>query len=515
MNKAGKLRIIYSLIVLFLCLIVVNCSRIIEQRKHYYYDRGMKLFNNSDYINAIKEFDKALQIDQYYFDALNMMGMSHYSMGDYVSALSFYLKASEERKEDIPLKIKIAECWINSSNVLGARKRFNLAKYFDSVIVPLADKNLEARICLLKYYVLVDKLIEADKMIEGFLRGAEKSSDFYAVLVQFNLKKNKFSEAEAVALKHFTHTTDWMKAIKLIIDQLKRTENNEGLEKIYKVMIDQVPNKFPYQQELANIYRKQGNSEMGNMLFQEMLKSYPDNPQVKSDYVNFLILYNKKDEAESFISKEINKQPENIQLKKVRIDLFVQVGKMQKAYQQTEEMLRSMPKDTQNYIEFQNILADILFKSGEYGKAKITVEEILSKYHRDRDARFLLCKIYIQEKKALPAIGELRLLVSENPTVAEYSYYLGLAHEMRKENDLATKAFATALDNSPGYKEALIKWIALSSKGDSLGEAEKKIKKYLDIHPDDKEIKILQQSSQEQTSGIVTSPNIREKQNPL
>ena len=322
------------------------------------------------------------------------------------------------------------------------------------------------------------------------------------------------SEAEDIALKSFSHTPAWMKAMKLIIDQLNGPENYQSLEKIYKKMIEQVPNKLPYQQDLANIYRKQGNSEMENMLFQEMLKSYPDNLQVKSDYVNFLIRYNKKGEAESFLNEEINKQPENNQLKKTLIDLFVQSGQMKKAYQQTEEMLRARPKDTNNYIEFQNILAELYFKSGEFGKAKINAEEILSKYKRDRDARFLLCRIYIQEKKALPAIGELRMLVSENPTVAEYNYYLGLAHEMRGETDLAKKAFGAALESSPGYKDALKKWIALCAKGDSLGEAEKKIKNYLNLHPDDQEIKIIQQSNQEQTGGVMSSPNMSEKQNP-
>ena len=114
MNKAGKLRIIYSLIVLFLCLIVANCSRIIEQRKHYYYDRGMKLFNNGDYSNAAQEFGKALQIDEGYIDAHYMKGMSKYSLGDYADALNSFLIVLTERKEDIPLKLKIAECYINS-----------------------------------------------------------------------------------------------------------------------------------------------------------------------------------------------------------------------------------------------------------------------------------------------------------------------------------------------------------------------------------------------------------------
>ena len=105
----------------------------------------------------------------------------------------------------------------------------------------------------------------------------------------------------------------------------------------------------------------------------------------------------------------------------------------------------------------------------------------------------------------------MRLLVSENPTIAEYNYYLGLAHEMRGETDLAKKAFGAALESSPGYKDALKKWIALCPKGDSLGEAEKKIKNYLDLHPNDTEIKALQQTIQEQKTGIITSSNISEK----
>ena len=227
--------------------------------------------------------------------------------------------------------------------------------------------------------------------------------------------------------------------------------------------------------------------------------------------MNFLVRDNKKGDAELFLNEEIDKQPKNIQLIKMRSDLLVQAGQVQKAYQQVEVMLRTIPVDTKEYIEFQNILADLYFRSGEYGKAKIIAEEILSKYPRDRDALFLLCKLYMRENKTLPAIGELRLLVSKNPTVAEYSYYLGLAHEMRKENDLAKKAFGNALDNSPGYKDALKKWIALSPKGDSLGEAEKRINNYLYIHPDDKEIKILQQSNQEQKTGSITSSNVAEK----
>ena len=511
MKRTGKLRIIRILIVLLLCLTVVNCNRIIEQRKHYYYDRGMKLFNNKNYTKAAEEFEKALQLDPRYSDAYYMKGMSYYSIGDYQAALPSFRLALDERKDDIPLKLKIGECVLKSLGASGIGKKVQTRVYFLDVISPLAEKSRDARILLLKFYVGFNNLFEAEKIIDGFLRDGEKSADFYIALAQFNLKRNKISEAEAIALKHFTHTPDWIKTMQLIIEELENVKNYGVMEKICMKMIEQAEYKLPHQQKLVNIYRSQGNADMEGMLFKKMLQSYPDDLQVKLDYMNFLVRDNKKGDAESFLNEEIKKQPENMQLKKMLIDLFVQSGQMKKAYQQTEEMLRALPKDTSNYIEFQNILAELYFKSGEFGKAKINAEEILSKYKRDRDARFLLCKLYIQEKKALPAIGELRLLVSENPTIAEYNYYLGIAHEMRGENALAEKAFRTALDNSPDYKDALLKWIAVYPKKGSLSEAELKIKKYLDIHPDDTEIKTLQQTIQEQKTGIITSANVAEK----
>ena len=84
------------------------------------------------------------------------------------------------------------------------------------------------------------------------MRDGEKSSDFYLVLVQFKVKKNKVSEAEDIALKSFSPTPDWMKTMKLLIDQFKSPENYQSLEKIYIKMIEQDQDKLPYQKRSQN-----------------------------------------------------------------------------------------------------------------------------------------------------------------------------------------------------------------------------------------------------------------------
>jgi tetratricopeptide (TPR) repeat protein len=232
---------------------VANCNRIIEQRKHYYYDRGMNLYNNKEYINAAKEFDKALKLDERYFDAQYMCGMSNYFIGDYSAALPYFAKASESRQENIAVKLKLAECYINTINARGKGRYVRLKAYFNDVIIPLGYKNRDAQIMSLRYYLAEkNKLPEAEKIIEGFLRDGENSADFYAALAQFNLKKNNIYEAGDIVLKHFSYTPVWMKTMELVIAQFKSAGNYDVLEKIYIKMIEQVGTNSPTRRHLQS-----------------------------------------------------------------------------------------------------------------------------------------------------------------------------------------------------------------------------------------------------------------------
>jgi tetratricopeptide (TPR) repeat protein len=440
-----------------------------------------------------------------------MRGMSYYAMEDYVAALPFFQIAQEARQEDIQLKLKIGECMFQNRDARGGGKRLMYRNYFNSTILSLADKNRDARILMLKYYVAEKKLKDAEEILSHFSEEEKKDSNFYEALAQYYLKKDKMTEAEDIAVKHFSATSDWMKTMQQIVDRLRSAGNYEALEKIYVKIIEQAEDKLPYQKALAELYRLRGEGEKEGRLLGTMMKDYPDMIEVKRDYINFLNHYNRQGQAESFISAELNKRPKNIELQKLLIDSYVKTGQMQKAFQTVEKIIATIPEEDKRYFAFRNVLADLNFRSGEYGKSKKIVEEILHKHRLNRDARFLLCKIYLQEGDTLSAIGELRQLISENPAVAEFSYNLGLAHEMRGETILAEKAFRRALDVAPDYKDALLKWIAVYPKEGSLSEAELKIKKYLDLHPEDTEIKALQQTIQEQKTGILTSSNVSEK----
>lgn len=504
MNVHYILKTIYTvMLIIIVCVTpaILGCQKFIEQRQQYYYNKGLELFKNKNFVDAAKEFEKAIQFDRKNFDALFMHGMCNYSMGNYGAAKRSFIKASTERPDDVQLKLKIAECRLNLWD-------FGIITYFKSVIEPLADKDREARFLLLKFYLQYDMLSQAEEIIEKILKEGDNTPAFSAVLVWYNLKRKKTDDAVNLALKDFSYTTDWMQAIKRLIEQLQRYERYDDLEKIYIKVIEKAEPKLPYQQELARLFRKRAAEKEEEALLQAMLKDNPEKLEIKRQYVDFLKYYNRITHAEAFINDELKKQPHNIELQKLLIDTYMNTGQQQKAFQAVESVLSALPVDDNRYTDFQNILAELNFRSGAVDKAKLIIKDILNKNKLNRDARFLLCRIFLQEGDTLSAVGELRRLISENPTIAEFSYYLGVAHEKRGDYVLAENAFRRALDVTPDYKDALVKWITIYPKEGSLSEVENRIKKYLELHPDDNEIRQLQDSIRETKSNLLSHLNI-------
>jgi tetratricopeptide (TPR) repeat protein len=473
---------------------ICGCQKIVEQRKHYYYNKGMQFFNNKNYIAAAKEFENVLEFDKKNFDALYMHGMAYYAMGDFTAALSSFQKASIERPEDVKLKLKIADCFLN---VMDMRKKGSFARllsYFDSEIKPLIDKNRNASYLLLKYYIKQNKLIEAEQLIKNLSGEEKQDACFYVLLMEFKLKKDQIFEASEIVLQHYSNIPEWESAIGFIIDKLQQSGYFQQIESIYKKIVEKTDNKLPYQQALAKIYRKRDAGKEEEELLLSMLKDNPEKLEIKRQYIDFLKYYNRITQAEAFINDELKKQPHNIELQKILIETYMNTGQQQKAFAAVEKVLSALPVDDNRYVDFQNILAELNFRSGAVDKAKLIIKDILNKSQLNRDARFLLCRIFLQEGDALSAVGELRRLVSENPEIAKFSYYLGIAHEKRGEYVLAEKAFRSALDVTPDYKDALVKWITIYPKEGSLSEVENRIKKYLELHPDDNEIRQMQDS---------------------
>jgi tetratricopeptide (TPR) repeat protein len=309
-------------------------------------------------------------------------------------------------------------------------------------------------------------------------------------------------------LQHFVFSDYWMETVTRLIQKLEENGSNEDMIKLYTMIIAQAPNKLPYQEALSILYRKDKDKEKEAHLFQELLQSNPNVLQIKLNYMDFLFFYKLQSQAKAFLDTQLKKDPEAIALTKYLVTYYVRTQQVDTAVQLIRKSLNRLTPQTDSYIELQNMMAVIYFDNGDFETAAAIAQEVLSQSKSNRDARFLLCKINLIRGDIVPVIGELRLLIRENQQMAEFHYYLGLAHEMKDESVLAEKEFREALTINPNYKDALKKWLAVYPRQGVLTEVVIRIDKYLQSNPEDEDIIALRDAILKKKDGNTTPPDM-------
>jgi tetratricopeptide (TPR) repeat protein len=476
-----------SFILLCMLLPLYGCEGFYEQQKNIYLEKGRELFSQGDYIAAIKKFQYALVYDERSFDAMYMIGLCNFKTASYKAAVTWFEKAAKEQPDNLEIKVKIAESYLN-----WGRPKLTVRAY--EAVLSIDPQNAGAREVKLEYLVQQDNLTEAEKLFNDLLKEGKQDTQYYKVLTEYYIKKTQYPQAVKTVLEHFTFSKYWIKAVNKLVQKLEENENYEDLIKIYNKIIEQTLDKVPYQEALSILYRKVKDKEREEQLFQKLLQSEPNVLQFKLNYVDFLIYYKQQGRAKVFLDLQLKKDPEEIAFTKSLANYYIQTKQIDAAVHLIRESLAKFLPQTNSFIELQNMLASIYFDNGDFDTAAAIAQEVVRQSRSNRDARFLICKINLIQGDIIQVIGELRLLIRENQNIAEFHYYLGLAHEMKDEPVLAEKEFKEALTINPDYKDALKKWVAIYPMQGVLTEVELRIDKYLRSNPKDQDIIALREA---------------------
>jgi cellulose synthase operon protein C len=476
------------LLLFLLCMLLPQwgCQRFYEQQKNLYLEKGRELFQQGAYIPAAKKFQNALVYDDRCTEAMYMLGQCNLQIEDYKTAVGWFEKVEKQQPDNLDIKLKIAEIYLAWGRPKKTEKSYE-------AILAIDPKNTIARKVKLEYFVQNGRLSEAENLVNELLKEGKQDTRFYKVLTEYYIKRDQYPEAVKTALEHFTFSSYWMKAITQLIQGLKASGSDEELIKIYTMIIDQALNKVPYQEALSTLYRKANNKEREEQLFQKLLKSNPNVLQIKLNYIDYLLYYKQQNQAKVFLDLQLKENPEATALTESLVNYYVQTQQINAAVQLIQESLAKLPRKTNSYVVLQNKLAAIYFDNGDFDTAAAIAEDVMSQSPSNRDARFLLCKINLVQGDIGPVIGELRLLSRENQNIAEFHYYLGLAHDLKDEPVLAEREFREALTINPNYKDALKEWVAVYPMQGALTEVELRIDKYLRSNPEDQDIIALRE----------------------
>jgi len=136
-----------------------------EKARLYCFGFGSFYFSIGNYTSALVSYDKALEINEKYFEALGSKGATLSKLGRHKEALEYYGKAMAIYSNDITLLSNVAHAYLDLNRIQEAIEWYDRALEIDSTkVILLNDKA--AALCMLdrneEAIVLYDKAIAID-----------------------------------------------------------------------------------------------------------------------------------------------------------------------------------------------------------------------------------------------------------------------------------------------------------------------------------------------------------------
>lgn len=195
-----------------------------------------------------------------------------------------------------------------------------------------------------------------------------------------------------------------------------------------------------------------GNYEKAAAIYEEILKSDPNNHVVAYELAR---IYDTRDDAEKslrYIKLAITKDPNNNWYRRFLADIYQKQGKNVEAAQLYEELVKREPDNEYFYQRW----AYFLVKANEISKALKVYDELEKRIGISEELVRRKHALYVGMGNNKKAAEELERLVQSSPSTTEYYYLLAGFYEQIGEANLAAQIYRRILKIAPDDARATV-----------------------------------------------------------
>ncbi len=166
----------------------------LEDDKKVWFQIGKIYEANEDIEKAKEAFDKAIEIDENYFDAYKEMAEMLFASEEYEQAIPYLEKATKIQPDNEILQDKLAKCYHIAGKLDAAIKQYKS-------VINEKPNNLRAYLNLAAAYRTLNQLDQAISVLNNALKINNKNPQVYLRLADVYLAKKNFDKAESNANK--------------------------------------------------------------------------------------------------------------------------------------------------------------------------------------------------------------------------------------------------------------------------------------------------------------------------
>jgi cellulose synthase operon protein C len=451
-------------LVISAALLVAACSGSPDDRAQSYYQRGMKLLSQQDYVKASIEFKNALQLKKDLVGAWRGLAQIEERNQSWESLIAIRRTIVELDPKDLDARLRLARLLVLANGLDDALNMVNAAGELDNqnagvlglralILFKLNDSNgavrdAQAALKIDPANVEATVVVAADRLARGDADGA---------LVILN------SEQAA-------HMND----IGVHLFKLKIFEqmgNSQQVEAVLRKLIELYPQESPFRRALVKHYVDQQRPDDAEKELYAMAAANPADVEAGLDVVRFLRTVKGAAAARQELLTRIGAGRETFRYKMALAEFDLAQGNVTDSIRLLEDLANSADSREQA-LAAQAKLAEVHFSRKKFDAAETLVSEILRKDGRNSTGLKVRAAIRMEHGQLDAAIADARQALNDQPRSTELSLLLATAYERSGSIELAEKQYADATKVS-GFDAATgLEYVAFLRRRGSIARAE-------------------------------------------
>jgi cellulose synthase operon protein C len=410
-----------------------------DQRAQSYYEHGMQLLSQQDYVKAGIEFKNALQLKKDLVGAWRGLLQVESHNRNYQGTVPILRTIVELDPKDIDAKLKLGHFLLLGNALDQALEQANAAIALDNrnpnahafraaVLLKLKDVvgaklDIQAALDLDPANIEAILVLAAERSSQGDIQGA------LAILDRPDLDKKQENQI----------VVDFFK-----LQLFAKAQDIGKFEELLRKLTESYPKEAAFQNQLFRLYINQKRYDDAEKLLRARAAADPSNVAANLDVVRFLQQFKGPAAAREELMAHVKAGAGDVfdyQLALADFD-FAQ-GKANDSIQLLERLL-SNAKSREQELAAQIKLAQFQFQQKKFDLAEPLIASILRKDSRNIDALRLRASIRLQRDQIDAAITDLRQALDDQPKSGDLMLLLAAAYEKNGSIELADKEYADA-----------------------------------------------------------------------
>lgn len=447
MLKTLKLKRTCLALAVALPVFISGCSSK-EETAAKYLNSGIEYYDKQQYEKARVELSNALQLDPKLAQAHYYQALLFESQGNIPKYYETLKKVEKLSPNDLDLKVTIAELLLGAQNFAAALSKAEAVLAID----PTHYNAIRVKAAAL---VGSESYEGAEELINQLTERQPDDLKLLGMKAVIARGREDMPLAISILDRAIALAEDKLEFVLLRMGMHQQIDDTDSVIQDLKILIEIDPAEQAYVFNLAKIYVQAGRQSDAEKLLLDYIAGNPENNKGKLVYLDVLA-YSDKARAKSALDGFLKEEPGNMELRFYRVAYFQSVGKGDEAKADLVSIADDSASDNTSILRANAMLAQLFLLDGKVDEAKARLNKNLA-IKKEHEATLLLnATISLNEKQYETAIGNLRIVLRNNPDSEAGYTLLGRAYYDSGSTELADDSYRRALDLNPGNLDAAI-----------------------------------------------------------